>query len=407
MDIDGLFLSKLLLSEKEKLMDAVKNVPVNFLQGEERLAYKWFLKYFRESKGFIPSPKALISKFPNINLVKPKDTLDFYVVELRDRNDYQMLTEGNTRIQNSLFNRDIQTAKDEYRKLGLSLAKNELISVSTVRSNFTERKKKYVENKRLKGKIGYQTGLDAIDTHIGGLVDEMFVIMGRRGVGKTFMLLIMLTNLWKQMNGPLAIITNEISVLKMQGRIDSIMGKFSYSKYRKGLLNNDESKKFINLKDVYLKLPELYVINGAGKAVEQIEMELMAIEGLKGIACDGLYLTDMGKTDEFSNTLAASRSYQQLLQRLGLFGLFTTQMTPTNETKYARAIEEDADMVLKMYRSENMKDSGLMGFEFMKIREEDDDVKFLMDWNFDDWIFRQHISEANKEALIDYIKYNG
>jgi len=405
MDIDGLFINSIIsIGKKDEFLDAVKKVPAEFMQGEERAIYQWIKVYFKRSKGVIPSKKAIRAKFPDFSVIKPDDTIQFYVTELRDRADYEILTDGNTSIQRLLFGKDIEKAKVELRKIGIELGKNEMLEASTVKANLSERKKQYIKNKKLKGKIGYQTTVDSIDNRIGGIVDEFFVIMGPQGVGKTFLMLMMLCNMWKQVPGPIAVVTNEISKKKMEGRTDSIMGKFSYSRYRKGLLRPDEAKRFVGLNGVYEGLPDMYVIPGAGKSVDQIEYELMSIDDLSLLGVDGLYLTDMGKGDEFDNTRSASRSYQRLLSRLEIPGVFTTQMTDKDETKYARAIGEDADMILKMWRSQALKDSSLMGIEFLKIREEDSAVSFNMDWDFDKWLFREHKRnefDSNEERVFD------
>lgn len=400
MDIDGLFISSIMSVDKNEFLEAVKYIPNDFVQGEEREIYQWIKIYFKRSKKcLLPSHKALRAKFADFSFQKTEDTLDFYVAELRDRADYHILTDGNTIIQRHLFSKDIENAKKELRKIGISLAKNEMLEASTIKSNLKKRKEKYVKNKKLKGRIGLQTGIDVVDKHIGGMVDEYFVIMGPQGIGKTFLLLLIMCNFWKQVKGPVAIISNEISQGKMEGRIDSFMGGFSYSRYRKGLLYPEEAKKFVGLGEVYKALPELHIIPGAGKSVEQIEYELMSIDGLSALGVDGLYLTDMNKEDEFRNTNAASRAYQRMVSKMLLPAVFTTQMTDKDETKYARAIGEDADIIVKMWRDRAMKDSSLMQLVFKKIREEDSDLEVMLDWNFNKWLFREHVKSYKDSGM--------
>ena len=395
MDIDGLFINSILSSQsREEIRSSFSKVPMELVQGMERMMYKFIREYYKQSRGQLPSAIAMKKKFPEFRRIKPGDSIHFYVGELQSRQIYELSTDYNTKIQNALLIKDIEEMKGLHRAWGMELAKINMIEADTARTNFIDRKREYRKAKLNKGLIGLQTGIEAIDKHIGGLQDEMYIIMGRRGVGKTFMSLFMLKNIWKQLDGTAMYVSNEIGKKKILKRVDSIEAEFSYSKYRKGLLTKEEEQRLNELKDIYKNRPELYVIPGARKTVEDIENELLVVEP-KIIFVDGLYLTDMGHDDPFRNTFEASRSYQQMLSAYQIPGIFTTQMTDDNSTKYARAIEEDADIVMKMSQNSALKDDKLMKLEFPKIREEDSDLIAYMNWDFDKWNF----TEANPEDI--------
>lgn len=391
MNIDSLFISSILKEKSaEKFRLAVKKVSNDKLIGIEKTVYQFIKDYYRQSDGKIPSVKAVRTKFPEVELIQPGDSIEFYIDELLNREKYDKLTTANTAIQNKLFNKDINGAIEELKKLNSAIGKIAVEDSTTVRINFGERIKSYLNAKRNDGKIGWQTGFDAIDTHIGGLSDEYVVIMGRRGSGKSFLELMIGKNIWFQMASPVFLVTNEIPAKKIGGRLDSIISEVSYSKYRKGLLDSRDEKKIKELANTYKVLQEFHITNGAGKSVDDIEFEIMSVDPKPGLLLvDGLYLTDMGFKGEYENTAAASRSYQRLKQKLGIPMIVTTQMTDDHQTKYARAIEEDADIVFYLKQRPEYRDLKRMELIFTKIRDEDSYLKLQLNWNFDKWDFSE------------------
>jgi replicative DNA helicase len=402
MDIDNLFVNKVLLTSGDDFRMALRLVPKDMVQGEARPVYAFIRDYYRESKGSTPSRNAIKKKFSHFAFSDPKDTIQFYVSEIRDRQVYETMTTSLTGMQNALFAKDLPTAREELRKLRVDLADISLAESETARKGFSERWALYLKAKKNKGIIGLQTGIKAIDRHIGGIQDEYFIIVGRRGMGKTFCSLMFLKEIWPQMEGPLVYVTNEMSATKILARLDSVEGGFSYSRYRKGLLTDAEEQRLKSLPTRYAKYHDLHVISGAGKSADDVEYEMVAIEPA-AMFVDGLYLTDMGFNDPFRDTLGASRAYQRMSKKYNIPIIATTQLSDTNETKYARGIEEDADIVMRLYQSHAMRDDKVMGIDFLKIREEASDLKAWMKWDFDAWDFSEaDYSKADGAAEQEY-----
>lgn len=400
MNIDKGFLS-LLIERQDKALfkKAIKQISPDYLEGEEREIYKWIANYYKESKGNLPSKTALKIQFPNFNLYKNiTDSLEFFVSKLKERKEYQLFSKYITNIGNSLFSEDLEKAKILYRELGQKLSEdNELEKISSIKETLKERHINYLKAKKNKGKIGYFIGIPTIDKHIGGLNKEFFIIAGRQGVGKTFLSLYMACSVWKEINKPILIVSNEMPTNEIYSRIDSIMANINASKYRKGLLSKEEEKRLIGLKDLYDKLPDLYVINGAGMSANDVEYEIVAIDpGL--LVIDGIYLTDMGKNDFVADTIAASRAYQRINKKYNLPIIATSQLSKDNGTKYARALQEDADIVLSMFQNQHLKDINMMRLYFYKIRHESSDVEAYMNWDFENWNF----GEVENYNGLDY-----
>ncbi len=404
MNIDSDFINKLLSVDIVKFKDTLKLVSEDMVQGEEQFIYKYIRKYYKDTKGGKITYKAIKRKFPDFVQTKVKEDIVYFCNELKDRREYEILTRGVSNVQNSLFEKDLEKSRTELKTLGIKLGELSLLTSETALRGLSERKKDYIKVRSNDGIIGYTTGISIFDKNIGGIVDEMIILMGKRAIGKTFLSLFMANNIWTQLDGSIVYVTNEISPKKLLKRLDSIVCGFSYSKYRKGLLNKKEENKLKELSKIYKKRSEFYVIYGAGKSSSDIEYELLSLEP-KLFIVDGLYLTYEGFNDSFKNTMTASRNYQRIISKYGIPGIFTTQMNEDNEAKYARAIEEDADIVVKMSQSPNLRTDKVMSLKFVKVREEKSDDEVFMNWDFDNWIFTEKSYDVPEEdAEVSFTK---
>ena len=400
MNIDKALVSLIIEKQDKNLFkNAIKIIPVDFLEGEEREVYKWIIDYYRSSKGILPSKTALKIQFPKFSLYKNvNDSVEFFAEKLKERKDYQIFSKYITNIGNSIFAQDLEKAKIQYRELGQKLSQYEVEDkISSIKETLIERHKNYLRVKKNQGKIGLSVGIPTIDKHIGGLSKEFFIIAGRQGIGKTFLTLFMSCAFWKETDRPVLIVSNEMPTQEIYSRIDSIMANINASKYRKGQLNKEEEKRLRDLTKIYEQLPDLYVINGAGMSAFDVEYEIVALNPSL-LVIDGIYLTDMGKNDFVADTIAASRAYQRINKKYSIPIIATSQLSKDNSTKYARALQEDADIVLSMFQNNHLKDLNLMRLYFNKIRYESSDVEAYINWNFDSWDF----GEVEDYEGIDY-----
>lgn len=400
MNIDKALISLIIEKEDKNLFkNAIKIIPIDFLEGEEREVYKWIIDYYRSSKGTLPSKTALKIQFPNFTLYKNvKDSLEFFAEKLKERKDYQIFSKYITNIGNSIFAQDLEKAKAQYRELGQKLSQYEVEDkISSIKETLIERHKNYLRIKNNKGKIGLSLGIPTIDKHIGGLSKEFFIIAGRQGIGKTFLTLFMTCSFWKETDRPILIVSNEMPTQEIYSRIDSIMAGINASRYRKGQLTKEEEKRLRDLTNVYEQFPDLYVINGAGMSAFDVEYEIVALNPSL-LVIDGIYLTDMGKNDFVADTIAASRAYQRINKKYSIPIIATSQLNKDNSTKYARALQEDSDIVLTMFQNNHLRDLNLMRLYFNKIRYESSDIEAYINWNFDEWNF----NEVEEGTNIDY-----
>jgi len=399
MDLDRSFISLLVSSDIDTFKYAVKNVPFSFVKGKDKKMYEWIANYYRNTKGHLPSPTALVSAFKGEKLIKTKDKIQYFEVEFKKRHEYIILTNAVTGISDALFKEDVDAARRIYKDVGRKLGEADVQTLTDIKSTLRDRHKSYVINKQNKGKIGYYVGIEAIDKLLGGITTEFFIIMGRQGIGKTFLSLMSMVSIWKEVSKaskkPILIVSNEMPVNNIYGRLDAITAEVNSSQYRKGLLKREDEIKIRDLTNVYESLSPLHVISGAGRSANDIEFDIVAIEPAI-VLIDGIYLTDMGKNDFVGDTIAASRAYQRINKKYKIPIIATSQMQD-NQTKYARALQEDADVVLALTQNQHMKDADMMKLKFYKVREDDSNVEVMMNWNFDTWTFGQVVKTEDAE----------
>lgn len=388
MNLDKSFISLIIQENNpEFFKKAIKLVPPSLLSDKEKQIYEFILNYYRETKGSLPSKTVILNEFKEYKLYKNiTDKIEYFANKLKERKEYNLLTTAISTIGNSLISKDLEKAKEIYREYAYKLGETDIETVTTVKSTLIERQKEYLDAKKNKGKIGYYVGIPTLDKHLGGINKEFIILMGRQGVGKTFLSLMMVCSIWKEVNSPVLIVSNEMPVNEIYKRIDAIVTGINFSRYRKGLLTKEEEVKLKNLKKMYNNLPDLYVINGAGKSAYDIEYDIVAINP-SIILIDGIYLTDMGKNDFVSDTIAASRAYQRINKKYSIPIIATSQMANDKGTKYARALQEDADIVLSMFQNQHLKDANLMRLFFYKLRNDNSDVEAFIKWDFDNWDF--------------------
>lgn len=405
MDLDSGFVNSIFIisKDRQKLLDAFRQVPSSLIKDSTAKGVYNFIKARYTNSGKFPSREAITFKFPEFEITKPNDDYSFYAEELNRRVKYTLMTNELNSLQEMLFSKNIEEAEKGLYSLSFKMGNLNQSAELTYRQTMAERFERYVQIRDTSpGMVGHPTGIPMLDKHLGGLTSEMFVIMGPTGVGKTFFMLMIAAHLWLTRGLRLVIVSNELVPNMMYSRMDAILAQINYSKYRKGLLSPQEEDKLLAIEELINRLPEMLVLRGAGRSVTEVEYEVLSREP-ELLCVDGLYLTDMGYNDQIKNTMMASRAYQQLIKKYEIPTLLTTQMQGDGETKYARAIQEDADIVLKMWQTIADSKHNQMNFAFTKVREESKDLAWMSNWDFDGWDFSAiDTTKPNRKLETEY-----
>lgn len=238
--------------------------------------------------------------------------------------------------------------------------------------------KEAVENiekaKNMEGHLsGVPSGFTALDRVTNGWQpSDLIVIAARPGMGKTAFVLTMARNIAVDFKRPVAIFSLEMSALQLVTRLISAEAMLPADKLKKGTLENHEwhqlNVKIKNLEDAKFLIddtPALTIFELRAKC-----RRLKAQHNIEIAIVDYLQLMSGGgdnrgnREQEISNI---SRSLKSLAKELNIPIIAISQLSRAVETRggskkpilsdlrESGAIEQDADMVMFIYRPEYYK----------------------------------------------------
>jgi len=238
--------------------------------------------------------------------------------------------------------------------------------------------KEAVENiekaKNMEGHLsGVPSGFTALDRVTNGWQpSDLIVIAARPGMGKTAFVLTMARNIAVDFKRPIAVFSLEMSAIQLVTRLISAEAMLPAEKLKKGTLENHEwhqlNAKIRNLENAKLLIddtPALTIFELRAKCRRlkaQYDIQLAVVDYLQLMSGGG----DMkgNREQEISNI---SRSLKSLAKELNIPIIAISQLSRAVETRGGNkkpilsdlresgAIEQDADMVLFIYRPEYYK----------------------------------------------------
>ena len=238
--------------------------------------------------------------------------------------------------------------------------------------------KEAVENiekaKNMEGHLsGVPSGFTALDRITNGWQrSDLIIIAARPGMGKTAFVLTMARNIAVDFKSPVAIFSLEMSAIQLVTRLISAETMLSADKLKKGALENHEwhqlNAKIKNLEDAKFLIddtPALTIFELRAKCRRlkaQYNIEVAIIDYLQLMSGGGE--NKGNREQEISNI---SRSLKSLAKELNIPIIALSQLSRAVETRggskkpilsdlrESGAIEQDADMVLFIYRPEYYK----------------------------------------------------
>jgi len=219
------------------------------------------------------------------------------------------------------------------------------------------------------------TDLDRITA--GWQKSDLIILAGRPGMGKTAFVLSMARNIAVDFNIPVAFFSLEMSSIQLATRLISSETQLSADKLKKGTLKNYEWEQ-LNSKISGLVDAPLYIDDTPALSIFELRAKcrrLKAQHGIKMIVVDYIQLMsaggDKGNREQEISTI--SRSLKSLAKELEVPVITLSQLNRSVETRggskrpllsdlrESGAIEQDADLVIFIYRP-----------EYYKIYEDDD-----------------------------------
>lgn len=242
---------------------------------------------------------------------------------------------------------------------------------------FTEIESRYNSNKD--GKLfGLDTGFSELNRMTGGLQKSDLIILGARpSMGKTAFVLNILANLARK-NIPVAIFSLEMSSEQLTNRLFSLYGLINSNSIRLGKLDGNDLERLTLTASILSEKP-LYIDDTAGLNISQLRTKARKLKREKDIqllAIDYLQLMQgtSKKYDRQQEISEISRQLKLLARELNITIIALSQLSRAVENRQDKrpmlsdiresgAIEQDADIVMFLYRDEyynaNTNDKGL------------------------------------------------
>ena len=216
-----------------------------------------------------------------------------------------------------------------------------------------------------KGKIGAPTGYGKLDQILVGLGKGDLVLIGARpGMGKTAFALNLSTNIARSSGKAVCIFSLEMSNVQLVSRMLSSEALVDNLSLRSGNLTSDDWSKLADASS-HLSELDIYIDDTAGINVMQMKSKLRRIKNLGLVVVDYLQLMQADKKTEnrVQEVGDISRNLKLLAKDLGVPVICCAQLSrgPEGRTdkrpmlsdlRDSGAIEQDADIVMFLYRDE-------------------------------------------------------
>lgn len=430
MNVDKSFISALIHSgELSTVKD--KQIRNSFLAGETRQIYKFCCGYY-ESHGKMPSERVLNRQFSDYEfervydeeqddyVIGTEEPLTYWCDELRNKVKHNKLATTAEEMIDKLNSKDLDGAYDELKKALLviegDVEETSAIDVTSEQSG-SDRKARYQKRRDCQGLIGIPTGIKGLDFMLKGLQGKQLItLIASTGVGKTWLECII--GAYSQRNNYRVLhFTTEMSEEQIIDRYDSLQvahyyGDFNYTRFTDGKLTPQEEKNYFDyLETKSPKMEKLIVdtaegVSGVSAKIDLYEPDLVLI--------DGAYLMtdDLGAKDDWLRVTNIWRGLKKIAKNKDIPIFVNTQTDSTTSKKtgaglenigFSKAIGHDSDIVLTLFRDEQMIEDREAKIKLLKHRE-GNLGSLMMTWDFKTMTFDEIYAEYDKSDVEEVEK---
>ncbi len=376
--------------ERQALTDVIDILkPNNFYKDSHKEIYQAIIDLFNNSE-----PVDLLTV---TNQLKKNGKLDFvggsyYVSQLTTRVNSASNIEFHSRIileqsiKRQLIEVSGEVQKEAYEDTTdvfdlLDNTEQSLfdISESHVRKNYDQVKNLMkeaideLESKKTKkdGITGVPSGFIDLDNITSGWQpSDLIIIAGRPSMGKTALVLSMIRNAAIDHDMPMALFSLEMSSLQIVNRLISAEAELDSDKIKKGNLKDYEWQQLLHKTD-RLNNAKIFIDDSPALSILELRAKSRRLKSQHGIKCiivDYLQLMsgEYGKTsgNREQEIASISRSLKAVAKELNIPVIALSQLSRAVETRggdkrpvlsdlrESGSIEQDADMVLFVYRAD-------------------------------------------------------
>jgi len=393
LDIESAVLGAIML-EKDALIQVIDILkPESFYHPKHQLIYKSIIQLFDRSEP--------IDILTVVNQLRVNGELEmaggaYYVSELTATVNSAANIEAHTRIiQEQAIKRELITISSEIEKEAYEdttdvfelLDKTEQnlykVSEANIKKNFADMRtilrSALAELEAKRGQEGSLTGVPSGFTQLdritsGWQKSDLVILAARPGMGKTAFVVSAMRNAAVEFNKPVAIFSLEMSSVQLVNRLICAEAELDSEKIKKGTLEEYEWQQ-LHHKIRKLDNAPIYIDDTPALSIRELRTKcrrLKAKHGLEMIIIDYLQLmsgdsSGKGGGNREQEISAISRSLKNLAKELSVPVIALSQLSRAVETRggdkrpqlsdlrESGAIEQDADMVIFLYRPEYYK----------------------------------------------------
>lgn len=361
--------------------------------------------------GEMPTKEVIKRYFPTAELPTRKKvkniSLDWWCNELKRKATHNRIADAVEKIFEHLEDKEPEKAK---KIMEATLRDINRVATTTKDLDLTKAaqvlKEEYKRVSKTGGMVGLPTLIKSLDRCLGGLDKEQVItIIARTNQGKTWFLLILLYNIWKQ-GFTVLLGTKEMSERQLGIRLASLHTKIPHSRLRLGLLTKEQKKKYFKALDELSKAKNPFIIfyidGGVSYLRSKIEQYKPDVLGI-----DGVYLIEdeTGSDSDWARVSNISRAIKSLAQRAKIPIIGTSQANRATSRKtgpeidnisYSDAIAQDSDVVIGLNQTEEMRNDRELEVRVLKARDSERG-NLMITWDFQAMEFEEIYSNLESE----------
>lgn len=303
-----------------------------------------------------------------------------YAEIVRERSVMRQLIEVSSGITDSAYNpqgRDVKSLLDDAEAQILNIAESGnrstqgFLGVKQILPGVINRIDDLYQRENQNGVTGISTGFEDLDKFTSGFQpSDLIIVAGRPSMGKTAFSINIAENIALQNKLPVAIFSMEMGASQLVTRMIGSIGKLDQQRMRNGSLEDDD---WVRLTSAVGKINDapIYIDEGAGLTAFDVRARARRLQRQVGqlglIVIDYIQLM-AGSSDKAGENRATeiseiSRSLKSLAKELNVPVVALSQLNRSVEQRQDRrpvmsdlresgAIEQDADLILFIYRDE-------------------------------------------------------
>jgi hypothetical protein len=361
-------------------------------------------------KGKLPTAEMMKRRFPDYRLQRHKEPVAYLVDQLRDRSDYNFMSEQLARVGGALKKNDLAAARQSFQTAGLQMAARSARVVTTsLTRNMAERKERYEQLRDGKSTYGIPTGFAFLDElTLGWQPGDFAYVLAKRGIAKTWILLI--CGYAAQCAGTgVLFVSREMSVRSLEKRYDALHAKIPYQAMRKAQLGNQLEKHY------FKKLLELK--NFANFEVPEFEgpCTVSAIRakarelGCRMVIIDGIYMLDdeEGVKTGWEKHFNIAKQVAYGLCKADQRSVLASNQLNREADQWDATLDNGAfgdaygmfcSVAFKLMRGADERVAKQLKVQMLKMREEDCPPRpQRLTWDFERMVFQSEGQESEEE----------